>query len=224
MENKNGHKTQLLVSGDGSTTLLHRLFNATYHSTKGAFTESMHVFIENGLLPQISRKTDQLSILEFGFGTGLNVLLSQIAANAISTKINYTSLDNFILPPEVFEQLDFGPAVEQSAILQLHQLSWMIPHQLSKNFWLTKNYTSFSEFKTNQKFDLIYYDVFAPDTQPELWTVSAIKTALDLLSVDGKMVTYCAKGEFKRIVKSLGFVVETLPGPPGKREMTRIGY
>lgn len=230
----------LKITSDGSSTLFHENLKEHYHSVHGALTESKHVFIKNGLLPKLSEK-DEIRILEIGFGTGLNALLTLHAAVQYAKKIHYTAIEAFPLPEEIYLQwiknwmLPYGltagshcnrgilSALDRQndikILKQLHTSSWNRQNQLHKNFSLLKIQDKIQNVDFDQKFDLVYFDAFAPNKQPEMWTKDVFNKMHQAMEKNATLVTYCAKGEVKRTLKSVGFQVKTLAGPPGKREM-----
>lgn len=202
---------KIIVTSDGSNSLLNTELDETYHSRHGAVQESVHVFINNGL---DKIQGNEISILEIGFGTGLNALLTALS----DKKISYTSLEAFPLDKEVFDSLNYEP---KNLLQQLHSAVWDEWVQVNPNFTLKKIHTTLQEVSLTDKYDLIYFDAFAPSKQPEMWELPILKKVCDTLTPGGIFVTYCAKGQLKRDLKSLGMEVETLPGPPGKKEMVR---
>lgn len=215
---------ELKKTADGSHTLFVPELNETYHSIHGAIQESQHVFIKNGLHYFNNKET--ISILEIGFGTGLNTLLTLLATESSSQMVNYVSLEKFPLPNELVQQLNYPTQLKikatQTALFNhLHSCKWNTNTPISENFNLLKIEDDLADFQTTTTFDLIYFDAFAPEKQAELWTAEIFLKIYDFLKPKGILVTYCAKGEVKRTIKSVGFQLETLPGPPGKREMIR---
>ncbi|MDT8412309.1 MAG: tRNA (5-methylaminomethyl-2-thiouridine)(34)-methyltransferase MnmD [Vicingaceae bacterium] len=215
---------ELKKTADGSHTLFIPELNETYHSIHGAIQESQHVFIKNGLHYFGDKKT--IHILEIGFGTGLNALLTLLAIENSSQIVNYVSLEKFPLSNELIQQLNYPTQLKidtaQTALFnQLHTCQWNTPTPISNNFDLLKIEEDLADFQTTTTFDLIYFDAFAPEKQAELWTDVIFSKIYSLLNTGGILVTYCAKGVVKRTLKSVGFQLETLPGPPGKREMIR---
>ena len=215
---------ELKTTADGSHTLFVPELNETYHSIHGAIQESQHVFIKNGLY--YFRDKETIDILEIGFGTGLNALLTLLAIENSSQKVDYVSLEKFPLPNELIQQLNYPTQLKinttQTALFNhLHTCKWNTNTPISKNFNLLKIEEDLANLKTTTTFDLIYFDAFAPEKQAELWTAEIFFKIYDFLKPKGILVTYCAKGVVKRTIKSVGFQIETLPGPPGKREMIR---
>lgn len=216
---------QIVQTKDGSHTIYLPLLNEQYHSLNGAFQESNIVYIQNGLnqlqLPHVK-------ILEIGFGTGLNCLLSFVALqnSAIIKTIDYHAVEPFPLEKNIIEQLNysqlFGTIDVKYFFNQIHHGTEIHEKKIVANFNFNKYLQSIQDFKgILNSFDLIYYDAFGPAVQPEIWTVDVFESMHSLLKSNGILVTYCAKGEVKRILKSVGFIIENLPGPPGKREVTR---
>lgn len=215
---------ELKTTADGSHTLFVSELNETYHSIHGAIQESQHVFIKNGLHYFGNKNT--IHILEIGFGTGLNALLTLLAIENSSQTINYVSLEKFPLNLALIKQLNYPTQLKlniaQTALFnQLHTCEWNTPTPISNNFNLLKVEEDLADFQTTTTFDIVYFDAFAPEKQAELWTAEIFSKIYSLLNAGGILVTYCAKGVVKRTLKSVGFQLETLSGPPGKREMIR---
>lgn len=216
-------KIEIVSSGDGSHTLFLPDMNETYHSLHGAFTESQYVFIEMGL-EKVAQNLDEIRILEIGFGTGLNALLSLKWAEEHKKKVQFTTLEPFPLLDEVIDKLNYGSMVAEPWSEQygkLHKTVWEESVEVSAVFTLTKHKSKLEEVPLQSTFELIYFDAFAPNKQPEVWDLSNIEKCFSLLGNGGVLVSYCAQGQFKRNLKAAGFEVEVLPGPPGKKEMTR---
>lgn len=208
---------------DGSDTLFVPELNEHYHSVNGAVTESKHVFIDAGLKLVLQQKK-KINILEIGFGTGLNALLTCIEAQEHETiAIRYTGVEFYPLSEELINQLDFSLAKYDELLFQkIHACKWNNYCSVSSNFSLNKWQTDFTKEDTfNEAFDVVYFDAFAPDIQPEMWTLDVFQKLYDIMSANAVLTTYCAKGQVRRNMRSAGFSVERLPGPPGKREMLR---
>lgn len=210
---------------DGSNTLYVPELNEHYHSVHGALQESQHVFIKHGLEHVLNSKKD-IKILEVGFGTGLNAILTYPFALAQKAFIQYDTLEKYPLTDEVVAQLHFEKVILnpelQDVFQQMHKAAWNEPVGLIPYFTLQKIHETLEEFvPPHAYYDLIYFDAFAPEKQPELWSDEMFKKLYKATRPGGILVTYCAKGSFKRSLKAAGFEVEALPGPPGKREMTR---
>jgi tRNA U34 5-methylaminomethyl-2-thiouridine-forming methyltransferase MnmC len=218
-------KPHLVVTNDGSFTLSLPNTDEHYHSTHGAMQESMYVYIQQGL-KQI-QKTN-LRLLEIGLGTGLNCLLTYntFINNQHWQTIEYTALEPYPLEQQLIAQLGYTQLIDAKAaddvFMKVHQGNPGQQQRIADNFYFTKHEEKIHDMMLpNDRYDLIYFDAFGPRTQPEMWTFEVFKKLFDTLSNHGILVTYCAKGAVKRTLKSVGFLVESLPGPPGKREMTR---
>jgi len=219
-------KIKIITTDDGSHSLYVPDLKETYHSTHGAWQESQHVFIKHGLDFMMEReKLEKLNILEVGFGTGLNAILSVQWMLGADTQIEYHTLEPFPLDLELINQLNYGEFIKEESLIdiyhKIHACNWQASIPITENFSIVKHQTKLEDFKTNVKFDLVYYDAFAPSKQAELWTLEMIQKVSDMMSEGGVLVTYCAKGQFKRDLRAAGLEVETLPGPPGKKEMVR---
>ncbi len=211
----------LKLTEDGSHTLYNEKLDETYHSKHGAIQEAMHVFINAGL-NYINKPT--INILEVGFGTGLNAFLTLQESRGIN--INYTSLEAYPLEGDVIDQLNYIKELnldtdEVKQFEKLHAVEWGSYQEVTSKFNLNKVKVELAKYRTTELFDIIYFDAFGPRVQPEMWEKEIFKKMHDILAEKGILVTYCAKGSVKRTLKEVGFQVEPLPGPPGKREMTR---
>ena len=215
---------EIVITADGSVTIAVPELNVTYHSKHGAIQESMHVFIEAGLKPLLHQQ-ETISIFEMGFGTGLNALLTLLEAAKHQQKINYQAVEAFPLEKEIVADLNYCGQLNQPELKplfeQLHSSPWDQSVNLTSSFTLQKNDTTLFNLSTTQLFNLIYYDAFAPNAQPELWTVHAFTQLFNMITSGGVLVTYCSKGDVRRAMQAAGFTVEKIPGPPGKREMVR---
>ena len=202
------------TSSDGSLTIWVPELDEHYHSIHGALTESQHVFIDAGLL---AFDKEEVSILEVGLGTALNARLTLEQKG--ERNIHYFALEKFPLNVEEVNEIEALGHEKEARILKVEAGK---PTVVEKGFTFELSTEDLKNFKTNvPSFDLIYFDAFAPSSQPELWEANILGKAYDALTPSGLFVTYCAKGVVKRSLKALGFQVEALPGPPGKREMTR---
>lgn len=215
---------EIIITADGSVTIAIPQLHVTYHSKHGAIQESMHVFIEAGLKPLLHQQ-ETINLFEMGFGTGLNALLSLIEAEKHQQKINYQAVEAFPLEKEIVGGLNYCEQLHQPQLKplfeQLHASPWNQSIDLTPWFTLQKDHTTLFNLSTAQLFNLIYYDAFAPNAQPELWTVDAFTQLFNMLTAGGILVTYCSKGDVRRAMQAAGFTVEKIPGPPGKREMVR---
>lgn len=215
---------KIISTGDGSHSLLNTELNETYHSVHGALTESLHVFIKNGF-DFFCDHSDRnpVHILEVGFGTGLNALLTAQRAKHIERRVHYTTLEAFPLPEEIWGQLNYTDSLNTLNLFQkLHRARWSTNEEISEEFTLTKKEAAIQTISfAPGTFNVVYFDAFAPNKQPEMWNYAILEKVVHFLAVGGVFVTYCAKGQLKRDLRSLNMQVETLPGPPGKKEMVK---
>jgi tRNA U34 5-methylaminomethyl-2-thiouridine-forming methyltransferase MnmC len=218
---------KIIETKDGSHSLLNESLNETYHSTHGAVQESVHVFIQNGLNCWIEKnKSKDLAILEIGFGTGLNALLTLKESIEQKIKIRYASLEAFPIETSLVAELNYPSLVpfdsSEEKFRQLHESDWDKEVPITSDFILEKREVKLQEIDLGtKKYDLVYFDAFAPAKQPEMWEISILEKVAVSMKEAGVFVTYCAQGQLKRNLKSLKLHVESLPGPPGKREMVR---
>lgn len=213
--------TKLVITGDGSHTLFVPELNEHYHSINGAIRESMHVFINNGFA---FSEANPLHILEIGFGTGLNALLTAIESSAGIRKVYYSSLEKYPLDRALTEKLNYSGFCGDQArdiFKKIHISEWDKETVISENFIFKKTQSDFTADPINGSFDLIYFDAFGPDKQPEMWTSAIFSKLTAVIRQGGIFVTYSAKGDVKRNLRANGFKVTLLPGPPGKRHMIR---
>jgi len=209
----------LITTADGSHSLRVEALNETYHSVHGALQESTHVFIKEGF-SKIEKPG--ISILEVGFGTGLNAYLTMLEAHKVGKKVNYIGLEKYPVNHDLLRELNYGDlAGEREWFDELHEVEWNLEVPLSDYFRLSKLQKDLADIDYTSCFDIIYFDAFAPDKQPEMWTKFVFEKIFKALLPSGFLVTYCAKGQVKRDLKEVGFQVENVPGPPGKREMIR---
>jgi tRNA U34 5-methylaminomethyl-2-thiouridine-forming methyltransferase MnmC len=217
-------RKEIIITADGSHSISIPRMNVTYHSVHGAIQESKHVFIEAGLKALTPAET-KLSIFEVGFGTGLNVLLSLIEAERSEKEIYYETVEQFPLDTNETGQLNYcnqlGRQDLQSIFDKLHSCEWEKEIKLAPGFTFKKSKINLSTYETSETFDLVFFDAFAPNVQPELWTKETFEKMFAMLQPGGILVTYCSKGDARRAMQAAGFIVEKLPGPKGKREMVR---
>lgn len=215
---------QLFKTKDGSDSLFSEQFGVSYHSKYGAIQETQHVFINAALRLKALHKR-QISILDIGFGTGLNAYMTLLEAQKRYLDIQYAAIEAFPIDCQQANQLNYNAILEadksQAQFMQLHEALWEVPIAIQDNFSIIKHKMKFEMVSFIDTFDIIYYDAFAPNAQPELWGEEIFTKMYRALKWEGILVTYCAKGIVKRTLKSIGFEVESLKGPPGKREMTR---
>ena len=210
---------QIIITGDGSHTIYVPEINEHYHSVHGAVQESNHIFIKNGF--EVC-KADPLNIFEVGFGTGLNTLLTALKCKSGNIEVNYTSIEKYPLDEKIIKSLNHYKFCGENAkeIFQLiHSAPWNKNVSICKNFNLLKIESDFTEFQLKGNYDLVYFDAFGPDKQPEMWTREIFERITSVTRKKGILVTYSAKGEVKRTLIACGFEVTLLPGPPGKRQM-----
>lgn len=214
------------MTKDGSHTVSIPGMNVTYHSHHGAIQESQHVFMDAGLHYWVNtRQKKEVRIFEMGFGTGLNALLSLMAAEKYDLTIQYTAVELFPLQPEEFTALNYCEQLQRPDILPLfealHRAAWEQDIPVTAHFTIKKIQSDLLNRPVDQPVDLIYYDAFAPSAQPQLWTREVFQQLFSFLAPGGILVTYCSKGDVRRAMQAAGFIIEKIPGPPGKREMVR---
>ena len=220
-------KVKIITTEDGSHSLYHEELQETYHSSHGAFRESIHVFMLYGLDSWLARNPNKfpIRVFEVGFGTGLNAWLALIWAEQNQVPVLYNSIEPFPLEATIYNQLnytehDHGIWHYHKYFQALHELPWNEGGPVSEYFNFKKDQTTLEESDLYPA-DLVFYDAFAPSKQPELWKKEVLEPVVDAMCPGAAFTTYCAMGQLKRDLKDLGLEVETLPGPPGKKEMTR---
>jgi tRNA U34 5-methylaminomethyl-2-thiouridine-forming methyltransferase MnmC len=216
---------RLISTKDGSHTLLVPELNETYHSTHGAIHESRHVFIEAGFL-HISPGIDVTYVLEIGFGTGLNALLTQIEAETMGKSVLYTAIEAYPLDRETWSRLNYPRmlcSIDYTDVFKKINLAgWGKTKQISRFFNLHKIHRKLEDYSPpSESFDLVYFDAFSPTVQPELWTLEIFRKLYNAMKAGGILTTYSVKGDVTRALRAAGFMVEKIPGPPGKRQITR---
>lgn len=215
----NHNNIEIKTTTDGSFTIFLPEINEHYHSINGAIQESMHVFINAGLK---QHQSNYLNILEIGFGTGLNAFLTLL--NNISTlkSINYYGIERYPLALETIQNINYGKLCDNEELfLKLHKCNWEEPIPITSNFILHKIETDANKYHFNDPIDLVYFDAFAPEKQPEMWNIDLFYKLYQCMCSEGILTTYCAKGSIRRMMQEVGFIVERIPGPAGKREMLR---
>ncbi len=216
---------RIIETEDGSQSLYNEDLNETYHSTHGALTESQYVFIKQGLDVLVESGETQIDILEVGFGTGLNALLVRdYARRNPQLKIHFSTLEPFPLSEVLISSLTYDrllDGVSRKVFEELHSCVWEEEVKVLENFIFSKHKSPLADFNSSLKFNLVFFDAFAPSKQPEMWEMALLSRVFTLMKENGVFVTYCARGQLKRDLADLGFKVETLSGPPGKKEMVR---
>ncbi len=220
-------KVELVKTGDGSSTLYLCEQNEHYHSYNGAITESRHIFINAGLdyhVRQVNKK--EINLLEVGMGTGLNVFLTFLYSKQHpGFKINYLTLEPHPVKQSYVDQLNYPDFLNSNCysdvFTSMHTSRFNDKMKFSQHFLFSKRQEKIQDSVFHESLDIVYFDAFSPRLQPELWTKEIFFKIFGTLQPGGILVTYCAKGEVKRILKNTGFFVESIPGPPGKREMIR---
>ncbi len=237
---------KVIITADGSKTIHLVEWNEHYHSIHGAIQEANHVFIKHGLLffveendlishtPGVLRdlgkkkyydvSNNQISILEIGFGTGLNAFMTLLEAQKINLGIEYTGVEAFPITSEELAAMNYPDQLDTNKTMEferIHQVPWDEKQTITSLFSLTKQKKFFKDIEDIEKFNLIYFDAFGARVQPELWTEAIFEKMYTSLRPNGVLVTYSAKGSVRRAMSAVGFEVEKLPGPPGKREMLR---
>jgi tRNA U34 5-methylaminomethyl-2-thiouridine-forming methyltransferase MnmC len=217
--------TQIVLTGDGSHTLFIPELNEHYHSTFGALTESLHVFIRNGL--DLFSGSREISVFETGFGTGLNALLTALGAARMGIRVQYITLEKYPVDPLMVTQLNYPLLLKETEndaeriFSAIHAADWEKMTEINPFFQLKKMNGDMSRYIPDTTFDLVYFDAFAPEKQPEMWSAEIMHRLAEAMKPGGIFTTYCVKGTVKRILRDCGLTVEKLPGPPGKREILR---
>ena len=226
---------KLIKTKDGSHSLYVEELNEHYHSIHGALQESRHVFMEAGFKSLITgfslrEKKKTVTILEVGLGTGLNVLLTILENFQTKQDVSYTALEAFPLSNSLLSDLNYTDLLTTTTQTKenvqlifdaIHSSEWNKEVEITQQFRLNKLHTTLQQVELTGMYDLIYFDAFGPVVQPEMWTQEVFLKLMNAMNNRGMLVTYCAKGSVKRTLKEVGFKVETLQGPPGKREMIR---
>ncbi|UBZ05728.1 tRNA (5-methylaminomethyl-2-thiouridine)(34)-methyltransferase MnmD [Salegentibacter mishustinae] len=217
---------KIIKTGDGSVTIHLSEWDEQYHSKHGAIQEAQHVFIKMGLEYWVGlNKEKQISILEIGFGTGLNAFITFLEAKKFQLNINYTGVEAYPVSEAEIGELNYAEMLsaenQVDSFQKMHQIPWNEKVAISENFQLEKQQKRFEEIKDINKYDLVFFDAFGARVQPELWTEEIFAKMYAAMKNDGVLVTYSAKGSVRRAMQTAGFIVERLPGPPGKREMLR---
>lgn len=218
----------LKITADGTPTIQSKIYNTEFHSMHGALNESLYVYLDKGLrYYHENNPKKNIKVLEYGFGTGLNALLTADLAHE-NLIINYHSLELFPLSVDTY--LNYSELLWEKSDVpynkelfnQLHVAEWEKNVSISPHFTLFKQKCDFREFRPESTFDVVFYDAFGPGTQPELWGKDIFERIFQAMSSGGVLTTFCVQGAFRRMLSAVGFEWKKLPGPPGKREMLRV--
>lgn len=218
---------KIITTGDGSKTIQIEEWDEQYHSVHGAIQEANHVYIKQGLLffnSEILQGSDShISILEIGFGTGLNAVLTLLTAEQHKLQIDYFGVEAYPVSSEELLQLNYSEAlnIKNNSFEHIHKSDWESSHNITEQFRLTKQQKFFDDINDINCYDIIYFDAFGARVQPELWTETIFSKMYNALKPNGVLVTYSCKGSVKRALRAVGFTIKRLEGPPGKRHMLR---
>ncbi|MBZ9630749.1 tRNA (5-methylaminomethyl-2-thiouridine)(34)-methyltransferase MnmD [Salegentibacter sp. LM13S] len=217
---------KIIKTGDGSVTIHLSEWDEQYHSKHGAVQEAQHVFIKMGLEYWVGlNKEKNLAILEIGFGTGLNAFITFLEAQKLHLKVSYTGVEAYPVSAAEIKELNYAEMLSAqnqiNSFQKMHEIPWNETADISENFLLEKQQKRFEEIEDINKYDLVFFDAFGARVQPELWTEGIFSKMFSAMKNNSVLVTYSAKGSVRRAMQTAGFIVERLPGPPGKREMLR---
>ncbi len=217
---------EIIKTSDGSHTLYSPQFNEVYHSRHGAIEESKHVFVKNGLQYLVEQGLKEVSIFEVGFGTGLNAILTLIAAEELAVKVHYETIELYPVPIDLITELNYAALLQNETQRDLyhniHTCSWDALHEIAPGYTFKKIHASLIDSQlTTNNCQLIYFDAFGPTHQAEMWTVDIMRKLYGITAKNGVLVCYSSKSVFRRALREAGFVVSKPRGPHGKREMVR---
>ncbi len=216
------NKYEIEKTDDGSVTIYLPELDEHYHSVKGALVESEHIYRDSALLWRLGNgpETTELNVLEIGFGTGLNAVVTAVAR--VDAQINYTSIELHPVTAEQVAALNYGALTNEKLFAALHAAPWGVPTKITDKFTLLKICDNFITMQLPTDIDVVYFDAFAPEKQPEMWQPELLAKVYAAMRKGGVLTTYCAKGAVRRMLAEIGFSVERIPGPPnGKREILR---
>lgn len=204
---------------DGSDTLYNKVIDECYHSVHGAKNESNHIFIQSAFL---QCKKQEISVFEVGFGTGLNAFLTFLKSKETKQKVYYETVELYPVSHDFYSTLNYTETDEELSIFEkLHQSEWDKCSKINSDFSLFKHLGDMKELKIKNKFDIVYFDAFSPEKQPDMWNKCIFEKLYNVMNQGAILTTYCAKGVVRRTLQEVGFVVERLAGPIGKREILR---
>jgi tRNA U34 5-methylaminomethyl-2-thiouridine-forming methyltransferase MnmC len=213
-----------IVTSDGSPTLFSKEFGCAYRSVHGAVAECQHVYINTGMLHQAEMRSE-MNVLEIGFGTGLVTFMTFLETEFRDIQVNYTAYEGYPITLAEAESLQYPELLtaldNTKDFAFLHTSDWNMEHKISEKFSFKKKLKQFENLNELDTFDVIYFDPFAPNANPYLWSDVYMTKLFNSMRYNGVLTTYCAQGEAKRAMKRAGFMIEALPGANGKREMTR---
>ena len=213
------HTVEIEHTADGSATLFVKEMDEHYHSVKGALTESNHIFRDSAFLYRADGSP--LRLLEVGFGTGLNAAVTAMVADE-NHPVHYISLEKYPVQGEILSQLGYEELVDEGLLHKIHAAPWDVPVEIFPGFVLEKRQCDYTRDPLPEGIDVVYFDAFAPEKQPDMWTQGAFERLVGIMNRGCVLTTYCSKGEIRRRLESLGLRVERIPGPPGgKREILR---
>jgi tRNA U34 5-methylaminomethyl-2-thiouridine-forming methyltransferase MnmC len=213
------HSAEIEITADGSATLFVKEMDEHYHSVKGALTESNHIFRDSAFLYRADGTS--LRLLEVGFGTGLNAAVTAMVADA-EHPVHYISLEKYPVSTEMLRKLQYGELVDGELLDKIHASPWNLPVKVTPWFTLEKKHCDYTIDPLPEGIDVVCFDAFAPEKQPDMWTDEAFQRLVEAMNPGAVITTYCSKGVIRRRLESLGLRVERIPGPPGgKREILR---
>jgi Uncharacterized conserved protein len=216
-------RKEVVLTDDGSHTLHVKEIDECYHSTHGAVQESTHIFIDAGLREFLSGEKPEIRVLEIGFGTGLNAFLTLLEAGKLKKSVYYYALELYPLAADEAIQLNYPEVLceDRELFEKIHRAPWGEDVDITSIFTLHKLKVDFTGYELPGIYDVIFFDAFSPEKQPEMWVEDGFEKIYEHSDNGTVITTYCAKGAVRRAMQSAGFEVERLPGPPGKREILR---